>query len=357
MSGLHDILRNLLLCIVIGLSLQSCSDDALYSVPGDLAGAKVGTLNAGISRDSLLSVIPGAELVEYNKAVQLFLDISAGKCDAAVVDSVTAADVLGKNSGYASLGSLPGSGCCVIVPQSNCLNGERHGITSAEWWLDWKERLERGLFNSEAANLLLKGLYTTVVIFFFAAIFAVMLAALLTFMAIKHRWMWIYRPLSWLVSVLHDIPPVVLMMFFYYVVFVSSGLSGVVVSIIALGVYTSGSLYKIFKIHITQIGNEQRESALMLGLKERQAYRYVILPQALKGAMPLLAGELKLLLRSTSYAGYIAQKDLVKAADAIQADTFEAFVPLLAVSLLYLALSWMITELLHLLYKKLFVHG
>jgi polar amino acid transport system substrate-binding protein len=176
-------------------------------------------------------------------------------------------------------------------------------------------------------------------------------------MAIKHKWVYIYKPLSWMVSVLHDIPPVVLMMFFYYVVFVSSGLSGVVVSIIALGIYTSGSLYKIFKIHIMQVGKEQRESAFMLGLKERQAYRYVILPQALKSSMPLIAGELKLLLRSTSYAGYIAQKDLVKAADAIQSDTLEAFIPLLVVSLLYLFLSWAITELLYWLYKKLFVHG
>ena len=73
--------------------------------------------------------------------------------------------------------------------------------------------------------------------------------------------------------------------------------------------------------------------------------------------MPLIAGELKLLLRSTSYAGYIAQKDLVKAADAIQSDTLEAFIPLLVVSLLYLLLSWAITELLYWLYKKLFVHG
>ena len=146
-------------------------------------------------------------------------------------------------------------------------------------------------------------------------------------------------------------------MFFYYVVFVSSGLDGICVSIIALGVYTSGSLYKIFKIHITQISKEQYESALMLGLSERQVYRYVILPQALKTAMPLLAGELKLLLRSTSYTGYIAQKDLVKAADAIQGQTYEAFVPLLVISLAYLALSWAITELLCWLYKKLFVHG
>ena len=355
MYKLRDILQVLLLCVFLAGTLSACSDKELYSAPEDLSGAKVGLLNVELPQDSLYKVMPGAEFKEYGKFMQLFLDLNAGRCDAAVVDSAMAAEATGKNSGYVLIGNV--CGYHAIVHESRCEHREQYSITSIGWWKNWKNRLERGLLDGDAASLLLKGLYTTVVIFFFAAIFAILLAAVLTYMAIKHRWVYIYKPLSWMVSVLHDIPPVVLMMFFYYVVFVSSGLSGVVVSIIALGIYTSGSLYKIFKIHIMQVGKEQRESAFMLGLKERQAYRYVILPQALKSSMPLIAGELKLLLRSTSYAGYIAQKDLVKAADAIQSDTLEAFIPLLVVSLLYLFLSWAITELLCWLYKKLFVHG
>lgn len=357
MSKLRDILQVLLLCMCWGGVLSSCSDKELYSTPEDLAGANVGLLNVELPQDSLLNVMPGAEFKEYGKFMQLFLDLNAGRCDAAVVDSVMAVEITGKNSEYVFIGNVCGTYYHAVVHESRCGYREQYSITSLGWWRNWKMRLERGLLNGDAATLLLKGLYTTIVIFFFAAIFAVLLAALLTYMAIKHKWVYIYKPMSWMVSVLHDIPPVVLMMFFYYVVFVSSGLSGVVVSIIALGIYTSGSLYKIFKIHIMQVGREQRESAFMLGLKERQAYHYVILPQALKSSMPLMAGELKLLLRSTSYAGYIAQKDLVKAADAIQSDTLEAFIPLFVVSLLYLFLSWAITELLYLLYKKLFVHG
>ena len=357
MSKLRDILQVLLLCMCWGGVLSSCSDKELYSTPEDLAGANVGLLNVELPQDSLLNVMPGAEFEEYGKFMQLFLDLNAGRCDAAVVDSVMAVEITGKNSEYVFIGNVCGTYYHAVVHESRCGHSEQYGITSLGWWRNWKMRLERGLLNSDAAALLLKGLYTTIVIFFFAALFAVLLAAILTYMAIKHKWLFVYKPLSWMVSVLHDIPPVVLMMFFYYVVFVSSGLSGVVVSIIALGIYTSGSLYKIFKIHIMQVGKEQRESAFMLGLKERQAYHYVILPQALKSSMPLMAGELKLLLRSTSYAGYIAQKDLVKAADAIQSDTLEAFIPLFVVSLLYLFLSWAITELLCWLYKKLFVHG
>ena len=94
----------------------------------------------------------------------------------------------------------------------------------------------------------------------------------------------------------------------------------------------------------------------MLGFTPRQIYRYIILPQAVKSMLPLVIGEMKVLLRATSYAGYIAQKDLVKAVDAIRAQTFDAFVPLLIVGLIYLVLSWMIARLFNLLYIKLFRH-
>jgi ABC-type amino acid transport system permease subunit len=94
----------------------------------------------------------------------------------------------------------------------------------------------------------------------------------------------------------------------------------------------------------------------MLGFTPRQIYQYIVLPQAVKSMLPLVIGEMKLLLRATSYAGYIAQKDLVKAVDAIRAQTYDAFVPLLIVSLLYLALSWMIARSFKLLYSKFFVH-
>ena len=113
---------------------------------------------------------------------------------------------------------------------------------------------------------------------------------------------------------------------------------------------------KIFKIHVSQVGKEQKEAAQLLGLTPFQTFRHITLPQAYKTMMPLVGGELKLLLRSTSYAGYIAQKDLVKAVDAIRALTFDSFVPLLIVSLIYLLLSWLIGKGLNLLYVKFIKH-
>lgn len=223
------------------------------------------------------------------------------------------------------------------------------------WLQDWQEQIHRNFLTDEALSLLLHGFQNTLVIFFFGAIWALLLASFLTYLYINHKWQWLYRPLQWFVATIHDVPAVVLMMFFYYVIF-SASLNGIVVSIIALGVYTSGTLTKIFKIHIKQVGKEQYEAGRMLGFTSKQIYRLIVLPQAVKSMLPLVVGEMKVLLRATSYAGYIAQKDLVKAVDSIRAQTEDVFIPLLFVSLLYLLLSWMIGKIFHLLYAKFFYY-
>ena len=223
------------------------------------------------------------------------------------------------------------------------------------WLQDWKEQIYRNFLTDDALHLLLTGFQNTLVIFFFGAIWALLLASFLTYLYINHKWQWLYRPLQWFVATIHDVPAVVLMMFFYYLIF-SASLNGIVVSIIALGVYTSGTLTKIFKIHIKQVGKEQYEAGRMLGFTSRQIYRLIVLPQAVKSMLPLVVGEMKVLLRATSYAGYIAQKDLVKAVDSIRTQTEDVFIPLLFISLLYLFLSWMIGKIFHLLYVKFFCY-
>ena len=221
------------------------------------------------------------------------------------------------------------------------------------WLQDWTQQIYRNFLTDDALHLLLIGFQNTLVIFFFGAIWAFVLATFLTYLHINNKWQWLYRPLQWFVATIHDVPAVVLMMFFYYVIF-SGLMNGIVVSIVALGVYISGTLTGIFKTNINHVGKEQYEAGRMLGFTTAQIYRLIVFPQAVKGMLPSIAGQMKLLLRATSYAGYVAQKDLVKAVDSIRAQTEDVFLPLLFISLLYLFLSKVIEKILHFLYVKFF---
>lgn len=361
MDKMRTVIKLVLGIILLSVGFSACSlTDVSYRDLSDIVDKRLGILKGTLEEEQLMASYPNASVNVYDKAMGLFMDIEAGRCDVALLDEEMAIRVMSRNSDYACLDTWETSDkklWYVLVPKSMMDKETWNEVTESGWWQGWVNRIHRNLLSDNAWKLIVGGLYTTVVIFFFGSIFALLLAALLTYMHINHRWEWLYHPLHWFVFTIHDVPAVVLMMFFYYVVFASvSSVSGVLVSIIALGIYTSGTLTKIFTIHIGQVGKEQREAAQMLGFTSPQIYKYIIIPQAIKGMLPLVAGELKVLLRATSYAGYIAQKDLVKAVDAIRAQTFDAFVPLVFVGLIYLALSWMIVRSVNMLSSKLFRH-
>ena len=81
--------------------------------------------------------------------------------------------------------------------------------------------------------------------------------------------------------------------------------------------------------------------------------RMVILPQALKNVLPALGNEGIVLLKETSVSGYIALQDLTKGGDIIRSQTYDAFLPLMAVALIYLAVVMLLTRLLGILEKRL----
>ena len=335
--------------------MVSCSPRQAYLDVSDLSEKHLAFLKDDVAEESVKDVYPDANVTKYDKAISLFLDMESNRCDAAVMTDKAADLIVKRNQDYVVLGTVlttNGDELYLIVPRKYVAD-EKDSIEDLGFFKKTAGSLSRNLFNEKALHLIWGGFKTTIIIFFFGAIFALILGAFLAYLSISHKCLWLYKPLSWFVMTIHDVPSVVLMMFFFYVVF-GGTLNGIVVSIIALGIYSSGSLYKVFKIHITQVGKEQLEAGRMLGLSTFKCYRYIILPQAAKTMLPLVGGEMKLLLRATSYAGYIAQKDLVKAVDAIRGFTYDAFVPLLLVSLLYLLLSWLIVKTLDWFYIKFF---
>jgi ABC-type arginine/histidine transport system permease subunit len=70
--------------------------------------------------------------------------------------------------------------------------------------------------------------------------------------------------------------------------------------------------------------------------------------------LPFLGAESKVLLRATTYAGYISELDLVKVTEIIRNQTYDVLVPLILVSIIFLLLSSIIVESLSAIYNKAF---
>ena len=86
------------------------------------------------------------------------------------------------------------------------------------------------------------------------------------------------------------------------------------------------------------IDNGQMEAGRSLGLNYRQTMINIIIPQAIKASLPALCNEFIVLLKETSIGVYISLPDLTYAGNLILSQTYSAFMPLIAVALIYLAL-------------------
>ena len=146
-------------------------------------------------------------------------------------------------------------------------------------------------------------------------------------------------------TVLRGTPVVVQLMIIFFVVFASSD-NGVMVAALAFGLNSGAYVAEIIRGGIMSIDNGQFEAGRSLGFNYLQTMIYIVLPQVVKNVLPSLLNEFIALLKETSVAGYVAVQDLTKGGDIIRGRTYSAFMPLIAVALIYLALvtffSWIV---------------
>ena len=154
-------------------------------------------------------------------------------------------------------------------------------------------------------------------------------------------------------TVIRGTPVVVQLLIIYFVIFGSTTISKVVVAVLAFGINSGAYVAEIFRSGIMSIDNGQFEAGRSLGFNYRQTMIYIIMPQAFKNVLPALGNEFISLLKETSVSGYIALQDLTKGGDIIRSRTYDAFMPLIAVALIYLVMVLIFSKLVSLLERRL----
>ena len=155
------------------------------------------------------------------------------------------------------------------------------------------------------------------------------------------------------ITIIRGTPVVVQLLIIYYVIFAAVDVDKIIVAVLAFGVNSSAYVAEIFRSGIMSIDKGQFEAGRSLGFNYAQTMRHIIMPQAFKNVLPALGNEFIVLLKETSVAGYIALQDLTKGADIIRSRTYEAFLPLFAVALIYLSLVMIFQSLVDRMERKL----
>ncbi len=192
--------------------------------------------------------------------------------------------------------------------------------------------------------MLVNGLKVTAIITLLAMLIGTILGILLALMKISR--VKILRGISGLyIDIIRGTPLVVQLLIIYFVVFASVDISKTFVAVVAFGLNGGAYIAEIIRAGILGVDKGQFEAGRSLGLTHTQTMARIIMPQAIKNILPTYANEFIVMVKETAVAGYIAIEDLTKAGDMIRGSTYEAFLPLLAVALIYLLINWPLSKL------------
>ena len=153
-------------------------------------------------------------------------------------------------------------------------------------------------------------------------------------------------------TIIRGTPMMVQLMIMYFVVF-SSSRHEVAVATLAFGINSGAYVAEIVRGGIMSVDAGQMEAGRSLGMNYTQTMRHIIIPQAIKNILPALGNEMITLLKDTSLMTVIGAKYLTKAAQTVQAVTYQAFMPYISIAVIYLVCVIALSKLLALIERRM----
>ncbi len=221
-------------------------------------------------------------------------------------------------------------------------------------------RLYDDFIAKQRYRYLVEGLGNTVIITLFALLIGVLIGVLIALVRVSYQQSDRKGPVLRILNlfcglyltIIRGTPMVVQLMIMYFVI-LTGGISPVMIAIISFGINSGAYVAEVIRSGIQSVDRGQTEAGRSLGLSASQTMIHIILPQAFKNVAPAIFNEFIALLKETSVAGYVGIQDLTKGGDIIRSITYDAFPPLIAVALIYLLIVIGLTQILHVIERRL----
>lgn len=158
--------------------------------------------------------------------------------------------------------------------------------------------------------------------------------------------------------VLRSIPLLVILMLIFY------GLPGIgirlpefIAAVIGIGLRSSAYQSQIFKGAIQSVAGSQTKAALSLGMSKLEAFRYIILPQAIRVVIPPFTNEAAIVLKDTSLAYSLGVIELLRQGRYIISTTYEPMPVFIAVAAIYFIMTFSFNNVMKKVEAKIKIPG
>jgi polar amino acid transport system substrate-binding protein len=349
-----------------------------YRTLADLKGKRVGTLNQTYAHD-LLRAQP-LEPVLYEGNEEPYIDLEQSRTDAVLLDNIIA-DRYGCVPNRPTLECVPGDialGTYVIGIRKGDddlkaaidgaitamrADGELERIlTKAHLWdhrqnepppvVSAQSDIRKRTFDGDMVMQFLEAALVTLKLSLLAFLLAVPVGMILAVCRVYGGV--VASTLARIYIEVFRGTPVLLQLFvLYYGLAPYYSFSPVTAAVLGLGLNYGAYEAEVYRGALLAIPRGQTEAAKALGMTPTQTLRHVLMPQALRLALPPMTNDFVSLLKDSSLVSVITVIELTKRMTIAAVDMRGWLVPGLACAALYLALSFPLSELARRLERRL----
>ncbi len=209
-----------------------------------------------------------------------------------------------------------------------------------------QERFIAAFVESDRWKLYISGLGITLEIALFAGIIGIIIGTLMALMKLSTTEEGKPTLPNYIATIYIDVirgtPSVLQLLIMWFIIMASSN-NGILVASLSFGINSGAYVAEIVRGGILAVDKGQMEAGRSLGLSKWATMRYIILPQAVKNVIPPLGNEFITLIKETAIVGYVSLTDLTRVANQIASRTYDAFMPLIGVAVIYFVIIKLLT--------------
>lgn len=170
---------------------------------------------------------------------------------------------------------------------------------------------------------------------------------------------WMRRLAAVYVWFFRGIPLLVLLFLFYFGILavIEVELSPFTVAIIVLGLISSAYQAQILRGAILAVPEGQMKAARAIGMSDRRAIAFIVLPQALRLALPGWSNEYTVIMKDSAVTYALGVAELMARTNHVASRTYQHLWLYLMVGVIYVLLTWLGTKALRLLEDRVAIPG
>lgn len=142
-------------------------------------------------------------------------------------------------------------------------------------------------------------------------------------------------------AVIRGIPVIVVIFILFFVIARFVNLSPFLAGALALGIASSAYQSEVLRGAIISVPRGQMMAARAIGMSRLKAIVFVVMPQALRLAIPPWSNEAAIVLKDSSLVYVLGVPEILRRAQYVSARTYEPFIAFAAAALIYFVLTFL----------------